>query len=162
MERFKPNVTVAAVIRSGDHYLLVEEEKGGKRVFNQPAGHLEANESLLEAMRRELLEETGLAIEPQGLIAIYQYQGADALHFLRFTFWAELDGARPQPRPQDSDIIAGHWLTLDELQARNSQWRSPMVGRSIDDYLAGIRLPLAAIVQVARHSHDNISPPPQQ
>lgn len=162
MDRFKPNVTVAAVVRSGDRYLLVEEEKGGKRVFNQPAGHLEANESLVDAMRRELWEETGLAIEPQGLIAIYQYQGADALHFLRFTFWAELDGAWPQPAPQDSDIIAGHWLTLDDIQARRSQWRSAMVGRSIDDYLAGIRLPLAAIVQVARHNNDNMASLPEQ
>ena len=153
MERFKPNVTVAAVVKSGDRYLLVEEEKGGRRVFNQPAGHLEANESLLDAMRRELLEETGLTIEPQGLIAIYQYQGADALHFLRFTFWAELDGAQPQPTPQDSDIIAGHWLTLAELKERRSHWRSPMVGRSIADYLAGTRLPLDAIVQVARQPH---------
>lgn len=150
MERFKPHVTVAAVIQSGAHYLLVEEEKQGRRVFNQPAGHLEANESLLAAMRRELWEETGLNIEPQGLIAIYQYQGADGLHFLRFTFWAELNGELPQPQPQDADICAAHWLTLAEIQARASHLRSPMVWRSIEDYRAGLRLPLEAIIQVAR------------
>ncbi len=151
MDRFRPNVTVAAVVRSGNHYLMVEEEKFGQRVFNQPAGHLEANESLFDAMRRELLEETGLVIEPQALIAIYQYQGRDQLHFLRFTFVAELDGQLPAPKPQDSDIVAAHWLTLDQIREREASWRSPMVGRSIDDYLAGRRLPLDAILQVERH-----------
>ena len=150
MNRFRPNVTVAAVVRCDNRYLVVEEEKGGRRVFNQPAGHLEANETIEAAMARELWEETGQRLTPTELIAIDQDQGQDDPHILRFTYALELTGPCPPPQPVDSDILAAHWLTIDELQARRDAWRSPMVGRSIEDFLEGTRYPPDVIRQVSR------------
>ena len=70
---WKPNVTVAAVVERDGKYLLVEEEDDGKLVLNQPAGHLDEGESLLDAVVRETLEETAWHFVPEFLIGIYRW-----------------------------------------------------------------------------------------
>ena len=86
--QFKPNTTVAAIIVHNDKYLLVEELENGKIVYNQPAGHLEADENLIDAAKREVLEETGLALEPEYLSGIYYFHRPELnLYFLRFCFY---------------------------------------------------------------------------
>jgi phosphatase NudJ len=143
--QFKPNTTVAVVIHCQGKFLLVEELDAGKTVFNQPAGHLEANESLIQAIQRELLEETGLTLTPDYLCGIYYFHRPElALYFLRFCFVIELS----QPlvaKPQDAEIIATHWLSLPQITAKQSQLRSPMVLECIHDYLAGVKIPLSVI-----------------
>lgn len=135
-QQFKPNTTVAAVIHCQGKFLLVEEIEHDQRVFNQPAGHIEAGESLLAACQREVLEETGLTLSPDYISGIYYFHRPDlSLYFLRFCFVIELDECLTAT-PQDDEIIACHWLTLAQIQQRKKQLRSAMVLDCIDDYLA--------------------------
>ena len=146
---FRPNVTVAAVIRWQDRFLLVEERDHGRRVFNQPAGHLEANENLIQAASREIREETGLDLIPDGWLGTYFYTSPwRALTYLRFCFYCELQAPPGEHSPQDpdNDILACHWLTLEEIHALGERLRSPLVLECLQDYLSGIRLPLCALV----------------
>ncbi|ABM00267.1 NUDIX hydrolase [Shewanella amazonensis] len=136
MERYKPNVTVACIVHCQGKFLMVEEIIDGKSVFNQPAGHLEAAESLIDACKRELWEETGISAEPSRLLGIYQFSASAELAFLRFTFVCELDEPI-HSEPQDQAIHALHWLTHAEINDSSRYLRSPLVSRCIDDYLAG-------------------------
>ena len=139
---WRPSVTVAAVIERDGRYLFVEELQDGRRVLNQPAGHLDPNETLIAACAREVMEETAHRFEPTGLIGVYRwyYEPADVT-FLRFCFSgavSELDSSRAL----DKEIIALHWLTPAELRARFPMHRSPLVQQCLDDHLAGKNFPL--------------------
>ena len=146
--RFRPNVTVAAVIRWQDRFLLVEERDHGHQVFNQPAGHLEAGENLIEAACREIREETGLTLHPDGWLGTYIYSSPyRKLTYLRFCFYCELtlDPGTHLPQDPDNDIIACHWLTEPEIRALGHKLRSPLVLECLEDYLQGVRLPLSSL-----------------
>ncbi len=138
---WKPNVTVAAVVERGGRYLLVEEVVEGRRVFNQPAGHLERGESLPAAVRREVREETGHLFEPEALVAVQLLPVSETLTFLRFAFCGRVDDHRPD-RPLDPDILAVHWLTRAEIEAHRERLRSPLVLDSIAAYESGRRCSL--------------------
>ena len=143
--QFKPNTTVAAVIVCGNKYLLVEEKEHGNTVYNQPAGHLEADENLLDACSREVLEETGLLLTPSYCSGIYYFHRPElSLYFLRFCFVIELTQLI-ESQPQDDEIIATHWLTLEQIKAKQAQLRSPMVLECIEDYLKGNKINLSLI-----------------
>ncbi len=129
---WKPHVTVAAVARQSDRFLLVEEQIEGRLCLNQPAGHLEDGESLLAAVRRETLEETGWEFTPTGLVAVYRWRSDEGETFVRFTFAGTCDTHHPE-RPLDAEIVQALWLTRTELEARAAELRSPLVMRSIDD-----------------------------
>jgi 8-oxo-dGTP pyrophosphatase MutT (NUDIX family) len=136
-----PSVTVAAVIERGSRYLLVEELFDGKRVLNQPAGHLDPGESLIAACTREVMEETAHEFTPTALVGIYRwYYPAKDVTYLRFCFAGRLGPARE--RKLDQGIMALHWLTPAELAERLPEHRSPLVQKCVDDYLAGRRYPL--------------------
>ncbi|GHE83020.1 NUDIX hydrolase [Thalassotalea profundi] len=144
-EQFKPNTTVAAVIVCNNKFLLVEEIENGKSVYNQPAGHLEANENLINACKREVLEETGLTITPEYCSGVYYFHRPElSLYFLRFCFVVKLQTI-PECQPQDDEIIATHWLTLDEIREKSAQLRSSMVLECIEDYLTGNKIDLSMI-----------------
>jgi len=148
-EQFKPNATVAAVIVCQNKFLLVEELEHGKHVFNQPAGHIEADENIVDAAKREVLEETGLQLTPQYLDGIYYFYRADInLYFMRFCFVIELDEF-VQGKPMDDEIITTHWFSLEEVLARKAQLRSTMVLDCINDYLSnkkkGHKIPLSSL-----------------
>ena len=133
-----PHITVATVIEDDGRFLFVEEFKAGRLVLNQPAGHLEANESLREAALRETLEETGWDVELTALLGIYLYTAlSNGVTYQRVCF-----SARPvrhdAERELDSDISGITWLTRDELATQPERWRSELVLRCVDDYLAGI------------------------
>ena len=141
-EIWRPSVTVAAVIERGGRFLLVEEEVEGRRVLNQPAGHLDPDESLVAACRREVLEETAHHFAPRALVGIYRWHYAPRdVTFLRLCFCGDLEGV-DAGRKLDRGIIAAPWLTLDELLARKAQHRSPLVESCVRDFLAGKRFPL--------------------
>jgi ADP-ribose pyrophosphatase YjhB (NUDIX family) len=126
-------------------FLMVEEDVAGARCFNQPAGHWEAGETLIEAARREALEETAWEVEPTDFLGIYEFKPAELEYtFLRIAFVAKAIKHHPE-RKLDDGIAAAHWLTRDEVLARSSQHRGPAVVRCIDDYLKGQRYPLSAI-----------------
>jgi 8-oxo-dGTP pyrophosphatase MutT (NUDIX family) len=141
-EVWRPSVTVAAVIEREGRFLLVQERIGGRLVLNQPAGHLDPGESLVEACRREVLEETAHHFEPEALVGIYRWHYAVRdVTFLRFCFRGKILG-REDNRPLDKDIIGLHWLTPAELAARDAEQRSPLVARCVEDFLAGRSFPL--------------------
>ena len=142
MTVWKPSATVAAVIERDGRFLMVEEISDGRRVLNQPAGHLDPGESLIAACVRETLEETAHAFEPTSLVGIYRWHYAPADNtFLRFAF-AGTVGRVDAARKLDTEILATHWLSREDLAARPGMHRSPLVMRCVDDYLAGRRYPL--------------------
>jgi 8-oxo-dGTP pyrophosphatase MutT (NUDIX family) len=139
---WRPSATVAAVIERDGRFLFVEEMSHGKRVLNQPAGHLDPNESLIAACAREVLEESAHRFEPTGLVGIYRWHYAEKdVTFLRFCFKGRVLGHDPQLK-LDKEIIGLHWLTPAQLEARRAQHRSPLVQKCVDDYLAGRDFPL--------------------
>lgn len=138
-----PRVTVAAVVPRAGRYLLVEEHIDGRAVFNQPAGHLDPDESLIEAVVRETLEETGWHVRPVGLIGIYQLF-RPGVQFVRLSFLCEAL-SHDATRPLDDGIVAAHWLSRAELLDSAIPQRSSLVLRCIDDHLAGRLYPLAQL-----------------
>lgn len=143
-----PAITVAAVVPDGERFLFVEEHARGGLVINQPAGHLEPGESLLEAVVRETREETGWTIAVDGLIAIYHWpQPPDRKPVLRFTFLARALNHDPA-LPLDSGIERACWLRREDLDRPECRPRSPLVRRSVDDFLAGRRAPLDLIASI--------------
>ncbi|HEC84477.1 MAG TPA: NUDIX hydrolase [Thioploca sp.] len=139
-----PHLTVAAVIESEQRFLLIEEESDGLIVFNQPAGHWDEGETLIEAVARETLEEAAWHFEPQAIVGIYQYTSPEnQITYLRICFCGRHHSHEPN-RALDTGILRTVWLTRDSV-ANLSNVRSPMVLRCIDDYLAGIRYPLSLI-----------------
>lgn len=144
--RWLAHVTVATIVEDQGRFLLVEEMSADKKqVFNQPAGHLEANETLLEAAVRETLEETGWDVELTAVTGIYLYTApSNGVTYQRVCF-----AARPlRHHPEgalDEGILGARWMTREELAAQPDRWRSHLVLRCIDDYLDGERFPLALI-----------------
>lgn len=142
---WKPDVTVAAIVEREGRFLLIEEHVGNRLVINQPAGHLEANESFAAAVIRETLEETAWTFIPHAVSGIYLWPHPERnLSFLRVAFCGEVT-QHYSDRRLDRGIRRTLWLSRDELVQRNSQLRSPMVLKCVDDYLAGIRYPLALL-----------------
>jgi len=144
---WQPDVTVATIVVSDGRLLMVEEHAGGRLVLNQPAGHLEPDESLVEAALRETLEETGWDVRLTAFVGAYQWKApprpgeSDGRHYLRFAFAAEPLAHHPE-RALDEGITRALWLTPGELQAEVARHRSPLVWRSAADFLAGRRQPL--------------------
>ncbi|CAN5241468.1 NUDIX hydrolase [soil metagenome] len=149
MRAWKPSVTVASVIHQDDRFLLVEEETSEGIRFNNPAGHLDPGESLVQAVIRETLEETAYRFVPQSLLGVYMSRylssrtGQDVT-YLRFAFTGTVSGHDPM-RPLDTGILRAVWMTLEEIKAISHLHRSPLVMRSIEDCLAGVRHPLDAL-----------------
>jgi 8-oxo-dGTP pyrophosphatase MutT (NUDIX family) len=138
----KPEMTVAAVIERRGRFLTVEERVSRRLVLNQPAGHVEEGESLLEAVIREVREETAWRFEPRALIGIYLWQAPETRRaYLRVAFCGEVRDHDPQ-QPLDTGILRTHWYTREQLLGHAAQLRTPMVMRCIDDYRAGTRYPL--------------------
>ena len=134
MPRFTPHITVATVIEKDGRFLFVKEHAEERVVLNQPAGHLEMDESLIQAAIRETLEETGWDIEITQLIGIYLYTApSNNVTYQRVCF-AGRALAQRENHQLDEGIIAPVWLSRDELIEQQALWRSPMVLRCIDDY----------------------------
>jgi 8-oxo-dGTP pyrophosphatase MutT (NUDIX family) len=143
-----PHKTVATVIQRNGRFLMVEETDNGRTVFNQPAGHLEAGETLVEAAARETLEETGWEVSITAFLGLYHYRAeVDGETYIRSCFIGQ--PVRPIPEQLlDPDIIAVHWFTLNELRQHRASLRSPVVMPAIHDYLNGICYPLTIISSV--------------
>lgn len=146
--RWTPHATVATVVVRDGRLLLVEEAIDGRQVLNQPAGHLEPDESLAAAAVRETLEETGWTVRLSAFIGTYQWTAPDGTPFLRFAYAAEALSHDPARR-LDTGILRALWLTPAELKADPTRLRSPLVWQVVADYLAGQRHPLALVKEVA-------------
>lgn len=140
-----PHVTVATIVERDDRYLMVYEDADGKLVYNQPAGHLDPDETLQEAAIRETLEETGWTVALTGVVGVNLYTApSNGITYCRTTFIAEALSHDPT-RKLDTGIIEAVWLTFEELVARKDQLRSPMTLRIIEEYRAGRRFPLEVV-----------------
>jgi len=148
-KRWHPSVTVAAIIERAGRFLLVQEHTPEGLRLNNPAGHLEPGESLVEACAREVLEETAHSLRPSALVGVYMSRfqrpstGED-ITYLRFAFCGEL-GTIHEGRSLDDGIVQTLWLTPDEIRSRSAELRSPLVMRCIDDYRSGQRWPLETL-----------------
>src|SRR5690554_533645 len=143
---WKLHVTVAVVVENPQgQFLLVEEISNGQVVFNQPAGHIEENEAILDAVRRETLEETGWQVEPEYFLGVYTYKApANVVTYDRFCYSAR--AIKQITTELDTGIIAPHWLSLDEIRNLGRQLRSPLVLQCIEDYRNGRQFPLEVVV----------------
>ncbi|MGJ3352777.1 NUDIX domain-containing protein [Providencia sp. Je.9.19] len=147
--KFRPNITVATIVHAQNKFLVVEEWVNGKPTWNQPAGHLEANETLLQAAERELLEETGISATPQKLIKIHQWIAPDSTPFIRFLFELELPNTC-ETHPQDSDISCCHWVSAQQIIESNCL-RSPLVAQSILCFQENTTYPLDILSAYGDH-----------
>ena len=159
--RWKPSVTVAAVIEQSGRFLLVEEHTPEGLRLNNPAGHLDPGESPVAACARETLEETAYQFTPQALVGVYlarfqralsgqQPPAVDDITYLRFAFCGSL-GAWDAERPLDTGIVRTLWLSAEEIRENSSRLRSPLVLQCMEDYLAGQRFGLDVI-----HTHPSV------
>ncbi len=139
-----PITTVAAVIERDNRFLFVEELINNKMTLNQPAGHLEDNESLIEAVIRETQEETAWQFSPQSLVGVYQWRADNNDTYIRYCFTGDLISHDPA-QALDPDIHQAVWLDLEAFLERKSHVRSPLVMDCIQDYLAGERHPLSLL-----------------
>jgi phosphatase NudJ len=141
------SLTVAAIIQRGDHFLMVEEQDPGhpQPVLNQPAGHVEPGESILQAVIRETREEAGVTFAPSHLVGIYQLQAKNGQDYCRVCIAGTVPAAETAA-PQDPEILACHWLTREEIASRPQ--RSSVVLACLDDYLGGRNFALDAIAAI--------------
>ncbi len=146
---WKPNVTVAAVIERDGKFLLVEEETERGARYNQPAGHLEPDESLVAGAIRETLEESAYHFAPRALLGVYHYRNqSNNVTYMRFAFTGEIVG-HDVGSVLDAGIIRAVWLTAEEIRACGERHRTPLVMRCVEDYLAGRHYPLDLITHCA-------------
>ncbi len=148
-QRWKPSVTVAAIIESEGRFLLVEEETPEGVRLNNPAGHLDAGESLLQAVVRETLEETARVFTPSALLGVYMSRYVrsarnEDVTYLRFAYCGTVGQAEPG-RALDTGILRTVWMTAGEIRAARERHRSPALQHGIDDFLRGTRHPLNAV-----------------
>ncbi|MBC8027972.1 MAG: NUDIX hydrolase [Steroidobacteraceae bacterium] len=143
--RWNPEVTVAAVVELRDRFLFVEERIAGRLVLNQPAGHLEDGETLIEAVIRETREETAWRLEPEALVGTYLWRSPEnGRTFLRFAFCGVVDDHRVS-QALDTGIVRALWLSHEQVLAQSARTRSPLVLRCLEDYLLGKRQPLDSV-----------------
>jgi len=141
---WSPHITVASIVERNGKFLMVEERCNGTVVFNQPAGHLEPDETLAEAAIRETYEETGWHVKPTHVLGVSKYISTAGVTYYRTTFIAEaIDFDRTAAL--DEGIISAQWLSYEELSAQYEKLRSPLVLKNIDSYLRGDRYPLSLI-----------------
>jgi ADP-ribose pyrophosphatase YjhB (NUDIX family) len=147
--RWKPSVTVAAVIERNGKFLLVEEETPEGLKLNNPAGHLDPGESPAEGCAREALEETAYRFTPEALVGVYlsrmqRASTGEDVTYLRFAFCGTL-GQAEAGRALDHGIVRTLWMTPEEIRASAARHRSPLLLRCMEDYLAGRRFPLSLV-----------------
>ena len=144
--RWKPNVTVAALIERDGHFLLVEEDTADGLRLNNPAGHLDPGESPIQACIREVLEETAHDFTPTAVVGVYlnrfrRTRTGDDITYLRFAFAGQL-GTHHSWRALDEGIVRTVWMTPEEIRATRDRHHSSLLLRCLDDYLAGQRFSL--------------------
>lgn len=142
--RFLPHLTVATIVEDRGRFLMVEERQDGRAVLNQPAGHLEADESLIEAAQRETLEETGWTVQITSVVGLYLFTARNGTTYQR-TCFAGRPLTHDPTRDLDQGIIGAHWMTLDQLQNTPIELRSHLVLDCIRDYLDKPHYPLDLI-----------------
>ena len=148
MNQWKPNTTVAAIIEQNGKFLLVEEQTDRGNRYNQPAGHLEDSETLIQAVIRETMEEAAYEFAPEFLLGIYHWKHThNDTTYLRFAFIGKL-GVHYPMQELDDGIVQAVWMSIDEMREKASLMRSPQVLMCVEDFLAGKRYPLQVVTHL--------------
>lgn len=153
-----PHATVAVVVERDGRYLLVKELSHGEIVYNQPAGHIEEGESILDAATRETLEESGWEVDLKSIIGLYTYKApSNGVTYYRICF--EAKAIKKVTNTLDQDILSEHWLSYDEIRSLENQnlLRSPLVKTCIDDFKSNQRYPLTMIKESTTTSNHTTS-----
>ena len=146
--QWKPNTTVAAIVQQNGKFLLVEEQTERGNRYNQPAGHLEDNETLIQAVIRETMEESAYEFTPEALLGIYHWKHEhNDTTYLRFAFIGKV-GLHYPLQELDDGIVQAVWMDIDEIRDKKNLMRSPQVLTCIEDYLAGKRYPLQVVTHL--------------
>jgi 8-oxo-dGTP pyrophosphatase MutT (NUDIX family) len=146
--QWMPHATVAAIVEENEKFLLVEEITDRGNRFNQPAGHLEDNETLIEAVIRETLEETAYSFKPESLLGIYHWQHEhNATTYLRFAYIGSVHNHQPN-LALDEGIVRIVWMSVEEMRNNAALMRSPQVLRCVEDYLSGQQFPLSVVTHL--------------
>lgn len=153
---FKPHVTVACIVQAQGELLVVEERVHGRITWNQPAGHLEADETIIEAAQRELFEETGIDAKPEYFLGVQQWIAPDDTPFVRFLFGLDLP-EKCETSPQDRDIDCCWWLPPEQILTAN-RLRSPLVAESVRLWQQGERYPLQLVAPFQWPFHEGARP----
>lgn len=147
-QQFKPNTTVAAIVEQNGKFLLVEEQTDRGNRYNQPAGHLEDNETLIQAVIRETMEEAAYEFTPEFLLGIYHWKHThNDTTYLRFAFIGKV-GVHYPMQALDDGIVQSVWMSVDEMREKASLMRSPQVLMCVEDFLAGKRYPLQVVTHL--------------
>lgn len=147
-QQFKPNTTVAAIIEQNGKFLLVEEHTDRGNRFNQPAGHLEDNETLIQAVIRETMEESAYEFTPTALLGVYQWKHSlNDTTYMRYAFIGNAGKHYPL-QELDDGILQAVWMSLDEIRDKQNLLRSPQVLQCIEDFLSGKSYPLSVITNL--------------
>ena len=148
------DLTVSTIVERDDHFLMIEERSSGLLVVNQPGGHINAGESPEQAAEREALEESGCIVSVTGLLGVYLWiHPQSRQNFLRIVYIADLVSEDPKRR-LDNGIQAVHWYKLSDVRQRKCELRSPIVLRSIEDYIAGNRLSVSLLADMMPIQHN--------
>lgn len=144
------HITVAAIIEHNQQFVLVTDKTKNGLKLNQPAGHVEIGENIIDAVIREVAEETSLNFIPQYLVGVYYFQTNQDTTYIRFCFSGILNDYNKQPCPAqgDEDVIEAKWYTLEDIKTQVANHRSQIVLRCILDYLAGNKFPLDVVVNI--------------
>lgn len=146
--QWMPHATVAAIVEDHGKFLLVEEITDRGNRFNQPAGHLEDNETLIEAVIRETLEETAYSFKPESLLGIYHWRHEhNDTTYLRFAYIGSVSNHQPN-LALDEGIVRAVWMTAEEMRDNAMLMRSPQVLRCVEDYLIGQQFPLSVVTHL--------------
>ncbi len=146
--QWKPNATVAAIIEQNGKFLLVEEETDRGNRYNQPAGHLEDGETLLQAVIRETMEESAYEFMPDALLGVYHWKhDHNDTTYLRFAFIGKVGMHYPM-QELDAGIVQAVWMSIDEIRDKAGLMRSEQVLSCVEDYLAGKSYPLEVITNL--------------
>jgi 8-oxo-dGTP pyrophosphatase MutT (NUDIX family) len=146
---WRPDLAAAAIVQRDNRFLIVEERIRGAHVLNQPAGHVDDGESIIDAAIRETLEETAWQFLPRYLLGTYLWRNpANGQSILRVAIVGDVANHDPG-RELDQPVLAAHWLSREQLLAQPQRLRSPLVMRCIDDYLAGQRHELSALAYLS-------------
>lgn len=144
---WQAHITVAAIIEHNQRFILVSDKTATGIKLNQPAGHLDPNETILEAVIRETKEETSLDFIPDKIVGIYMLPANDDTTYIRFCFKGHLKDytVQPQPSADDQDVVKAAWYSMEEIMEQKTNHRSEVVERCFIDYLAGNEYPLELI-----------------
>lgn len=137
-------IIVGGALEKDGKYLLVQEAKEKCRgKWNLPAGHLDPNETIFDAAKREIREECGLDVELINICQIGNRKIEDDV-FVSIIFSAKVIGGEITFNPDE--IMAVEWFSYEELLSMREQLRSDdLILGAINNMRNGLIAPISIV-----------------